>query len=138
LKALMAPGAPSEAGSGKLKTPCERMHLAYSTSSPPEDEPPTTPAAFGTTVVVVLRLATRAVRRPPPQAAVTRTRPITPGATKARRRRAGPAITGRLGADRNRALLAPAVLTLRVYTKRVRPRNNHDNFRPSRPPPVPV
>ena len=49
---------PNEAESGKLETPCERMHVAYSTSSPPEDEPPLAGAAAGAVVVVAPRLAT--------------------------------------------------------------------------------
>jgi hypothetical protein len=76
---------PNEAEPGKLKTPCERMHLAYSTSSPPEDEPPAVAAVAGVAVVVVLRLATPAVGEPP-QAAVARARPMTPGATSSNRR----------------------------------------------------
>jgi hypothetical protein len=92
LKALMAPDAPREAGSGKLETPCERMHLAYSTSAPPEDGPPVAAAVVGTAVVgtavvgaavvVVLRLATPAVGEPPPQAAVATARLIITGATR--------------------------------------------------------
>jgi hypothetical protein len=62
---------PREAGSGKFKTPCERMHLAYSTSPLPADEPPVADAATPAVVVVVLRFATPVLGEPPPQLAAS-------------------------------------------------------------------
>jgi hypothetical protein len=67
-------------GSGKVGTPCARMHVAYSTSGGPEAGPPTSLAPAGAAVVVVPRLATPA-GEPPPQAAAAIARPITAGAT---------------------------------------------------------
>ncbi len=58
LAALMASDDPKEAASGKLKTPCERMQLAYSPSSPPGDEPPVVAATADAAVVVVPRRGT--------------------------------------------------------------------------------
>jgi hypothetical protein len=81
LKSLMAPGSESEPGSGKLETPCERMHLAYSTSAPPGDEPPVAAAVARTVVVVAPTLATPALAGPPPQAAAARARQKALGAT---------------------------------------------------------
>ena len=49
----------------QLEMPCERMHLAYSTSPPPEGEPPVATAAAAA-VVVVPRLATPPLGEPPP------------------------------------------------------------------------
>jgi hypothetical protein len=100
----MPSGDPNDAGSGKFKTPWERMHVAYSTSGPPEAEPPAALAAEGVAVVVVPRLATPAVE-PPPQAAVASARPMTAGAPSHNRRQ-GP----------HRGIL-------RVYTQRIAPVN---------------
>jgi hypothetical protein len=84
----MPPDDPNEAELGKLKTPWERMHVAYSPRSPPEDEPVAAPAAAGGAVVVVVpRLATPAWGEPPPQAAVAMPKPITAEATSGSRRR---------------------------------------------------
>jgi hypothetical protein len=77
-QALMAPGVAREPGSGKLKTPCERMHVANSTA-PLEDSSPLAATPTGAPVVVVARLATLALGEPPPQAPVARTRPMTAG-----------------------------------------------------------
>jgi hypothetical protein len=78
----MAPGAVSEPGSGKLETPCERMHLAYSTSNPPGGEPAVGAAADADAdvvvgAVVVPTVATPAPGEAPPQAAKARASTLT-------------------------------------------------------------
>jgi hypothetical protein len=107
LKALMALGEP--VGSGKFKTPCDRTHLANSTSSrtrsPLEDGPPVVAAPAGTAVVVVASLATPALVEPLPQASAARERPMTAEATSISRRRSGLPMPNTPAARRQRRLL---------------------------------
>jgi hypothetical protein len=89
---LKAPIALSgEPGSGKFKTPCERIHLAYLRGSPLEDCSPLAAAPTGTAVVVVPVVVVPILATPdlaaPPHPAVARAMPMTAGATSASRRR---------------------------------------------------
>jgi hypothetical protein len=83
----MPPEDPNAAEPGKLKAPCECMHVAYSRRSPPGYEPPVAPVAAGGAIVVVPRLETLAWGEPPPQAAVAMAKPIAADATSGSRRR---------------------------------------------------